>query len=211
MESVTIDSAVLHALRVCGFADTARLVDHVSLPADQVEETLRACEQKGLVRHRAGRVSGWLLTDAGRQRHAEHVAGELPDGEHERLVNMGYESFLELNRDLKHICTAWQLRTQPDGSTTVNDHGDQSYDDDVIGRLAAHHRQCDVMFQPLAMGLARLDGYRHRLGDALERLTAGDTAAFATPMSASYHCVWMELHQDLLITLGRDRDEADGH
>jgi hypothetical protein len=211
MRSVTIDGAVLHALRVCGFADTGRLADQVSLPADQIEESLQTCEREGLVRHRAGRVSGWLLTDAGRQRHADQVVGELPVGEPERFVNKGYESFLELNRELKHICTAWQLRTQPDGSTTVNDHGDQSYDDEVIGRLAAHHRRCDAMFESLAMGLARLDGYRHRLGDALERLTAGDTAAFATPMSASYHCVWMELHQDLLITLGRERDEADGH
>jgi hypothetical protein len=30
-------------------------------------------------------------------------------------------------------------------------------------------------------------------------------------MSASYHDVWMELHEDFLLTLGRDREAADGH
>jgi hypothetical protein len=67
------------------------------------------------------------------------------------------------------------------------------------------------MFGLLSEGLSRFRGYQERLPAALERLEKGDTAAFATPMSASYHCVWMELHQDLLLTLGRERDEADGH
>jgi hypothetical protein len=209
--SATADGAVIHALRVCGFADTARLVGHSSLTTDQIDAALDVCERAGFVRFRDGRVRGWLLTDAGRQRHAEQVAGELPDDESKRLVESGYQDFLELNRDLKQVCTAWQLRTHPDGAATVNDHSDKRYDDQVIGRLASHHHRCDAMFEQLGLGLARLDAYRHRLGDALERLSAGDTAAFATPMSASYHCVWMELHQDLLITLARDRDEADGH
>jgi hypothetical protein len=209
--SANADGAVMHALRVCGFADTARLVDHSSLTTDQIDAALHECEREGFVRFRDGRVRGWLLTDAGKQRHAEQVAGDLIHHESKRLVESGYQDFLELNRDLKEVCTAWQLRTQPDGTATVNDHGDKHYDADVIGRLATHHHRCDSMFDQLGLGLARLDTYRHRLGDALERLSAGDVAAFAKPMSASYHCVWMELHQDLLITLARDRDEADGH
>ena len=30
------------------------------------------------------------------------------------------------------------------------------------------------------------------------------------PLSDSYHDVWMQLHEDLLLTLGRDRSTADG-
>jgi len=30
-------------------------------------------------------------------------------------------------------------------------------------------------------------------------------------MSGSYHDLWMELHQDLMCTLGRERTAADGH
>jgi len=67
------------------------------------------------------------------------------------------------------------------------------------------------MFDHLSAGLSRFRDYQDRLDAALDRLAAGDAAAFATPMSASYHCVWMELHQDLLLTLGRERDDADGH
>lgn len=211
MGTATADGVVMHALRVCGFADTARLADHSSLTTDQIDAALDECERAGFVRFRDGRVRGWLLTDAGKQRHAEQVAGDLTDDDSKRLVESGYQDFLERNRELKEVCTAWQLRTQPDGTSTMNDHGDKRYDGEVIGRLTTHHVRCDSMFDQLGLGLARLGAYRHRLGDALERLTAGDTAAFATPMSASYHCVWMELHQDLLLTLARDRDEADGH
>jgi hypothetical protein len=126
-------------------------------------------------------------------------------------VTSGYEAFLVHNRELKEICTAWQLRSRSDGTTVVNDHGDERYDAQVVERLGAHHGRCGAMFDDLSDGLTRLGDYQRRLDAALQRLRAGDAAAFATPMSASYHCVWMELHQDLLITLGRERDEADGH
>jgi hypothetical protein len=36
---------------------------------------------------------------------------------------------------------------------------------------------------------------------------AGDRAAFTAPLVESYHTVWFELHQDLLLTLGRQRGE----
>ena len=93
----------------------------------------------------------------------------------------------------------------------INDHADARYDREIVDRLTSHDRQCEPMFDDLSAGLSRFRDYQERLDAALDRLAAGDAAAFATPMSASYHCVWMELHQDLLLTLGRERDDADGH
>lgn len=49
------------------------------------------------------------------------------------------------------------------------------------------------------------------LGQAVERLRQGDPDALAKPLSHSYHDVWMELHEDLLNSLGRETSEADGH
>lgn len=210
MSSLVTNGAVLHALRVCGFADLERLEGHLG-SSPEFDEVLRECEVTGLVRHRGGRVAGWSLTEDGRRRHDEEIAAELGEGTSRAAIEAGYTRFLDHNRDLKQVCTAWQLRPRPDGSTTINDHSDSGYDADVVALLHDHHHHCGAMFDDLVGGLERFAGYRRRLAEALERLSAGDRNAFARPMSASYHCVWMELHQDLLITLGRERDEADGH
>jgi hypothetical protein len=211
MSSVTVDPSVLHALRICGFAAATRVADYLGLPLEATEARLREGEQQGLVRFRDGRVSGWSLTPSGKQAHGSQLATGLPQGTARSQVTSGYEAFLAHNRELKQICTDWQLRMAPDGTAHVNDHCDHEYDTAVVDRLGGHHTSCEPMFDQLGDGLSRLSGYRSRLDAALQRLREGDHAAFATPMSASYHCVWMELHQDLLLTLGRERDEADGH
>ena len=63
----------------------------------------------------------------------------------------------------------------------------------------------------LAGFLPRFGRYEDDFTAALDRLRNGDTRALAAPLSASYHDHWMELHQDLLSTLGRERSTADGH
>jgi len=168
--TATADGVVMHALRVCGFADTARLADHSSLTTDQIDAALDECERAGfrpfsrrqgarLVAHRRGPSNGT----------PNRSRATSPTTDSKRLVESGYQDFLERNRELKEVCTAWQLRTQPDGTSTMNDHGDKRYDGEVIGRLTTHHVRCDSMFDQLGLGLARLGAYRHRLGDALER------------------------------------------
>jgi DNA-binding MarR family transcriptional regulator len=211
MSSATTGVSALHALRVCGLASTTRLADHLRARPGATEAVLRRFESEGLVRYRDGRVSGWQLTDAGRQRHDAGLGSARAEPGWQEPVTSGYALFLARNRELKEICTAWQMRTLTDGSTAINDHRDAAYDRTVIERLTGHDLQCEAMFEKLAAGLSRFSDYRQRLDQALDRLTAGDTTAFATPMSASYHCIWMELHQDLLLTLGRERDDADGH
>jgi hypothetical protein len=211
MSSATTNVSALHALRVCGLASTARLAEHMRARPDEVEAVLRRCESEGLVRYREGRVSGWQLTDAGRERHTAQLDSARIEPGWQEPVTRGYVQFLDRNRELKNICTAWQMRTLSDGSTVINDHSDANYDRAIIERLTGHDQQCEPMFDHLSLGLSRFRDYQDRLDATLDRLAAGDAAAFATPMSASYHCVWMELHQDLLLTLGRERDEADGH
>jgi hypothetical protein len=204
-------SQVLHALRICGFGSADRLASFVRQPVGQVEESLKALETDGLVRYRTGRISGWLLTPAGRTVHENHIATALEDHTWQQAVLAGYRGFLERNWELKQICTAWQLKQGPDGHSTTNDHADADYDRRVIDDLSALHTLAEAMLEQLAQGQVRFADYNLRLADALMRLRAGDNRAFATPMSASYHCIWMELHEDLLVTLGRERDEADGN
>ena len=136
---------------------------------------------------------------------AQQVTRLPADGDEEKALRPLFEKFLPVNHELREICSAWQLR--PDGSP--NDHGDAAYDasvrdrlddvDDSIGRIL--RRMTDV--QP------RLGHYRADLTAALEKLDDGDPGALTSPLSRSYHTVWMHLHQELLLLLGISRAEDE--
>lgn len=208
--TATRPPAVLHALRVCGFAPVDRLAAFVGGTAVQVTAFLEDHARDGLVRFRDGRMPGWLLTPRGRELHMDRLRQELASGGWKADVEAADERFLQLNRELKQICTNWQLRPVPGADLVVNDHTDPAYDAQVIESLSALHQRSHAMLDQLTAALDRFGAYRPRLEAALARLRDGDQSAFAKPLSASYHCVWMELHEDLLTTLCRERGEADG-
>jgi hypothetical protein len=56
----------------------------------------------------------------------------------------------------------------------------------------------------------RYASYGRRFDTALKRLQRGDQSAMAKPLTDSYHDVWMELHQDFLLVLNKERGAADG-
>ena len=53
--------------------------------------------------------------------------------------------------------------------------------------------------------LERMRSYAPRLAAALERVERGEREWVARPLIDSYHSVWHELHEDLLLTLDIDR------
>ena len=56
--------------------------------------------------------------------------------------------------------------------------------------------------------LLRFETYRRRLTAALARVRRGDREWFTSPTLDSYHTVWFELHEDLLVALGLTRRSA---
>ena len=141
----------------------------------------------------------------GTQRAA--AALRLPDDdEATRTIRSLYEAFLPLNRSLREVCTAWQCR--PDGS--VNDHVDASYDAHVRDQLDDIHSGIRRLLRRLSTAAPSLAHYSDELEGALEKLDAGDPSMLTSPLSPSYHTVWMWLHQELLLMLGISRadDEA---
>ena len=57
----------------------------------------------------------------------------------------------------------------------------------------------------LSLALPRFAGSSERYAAALDRAARGEHAWVAQPKIDSCHTVWMELHEDLLATLGLDR------
>jgi hypothetical protein len=146
---------------------------------------------------------GVRLTQAGRAAHTAWARVE--PGEVEAALERSYQRFLALNQELIRVCNDWQVR--PGGA--ANDHRDPVYDWAVIDRMVAIDDRVGPILRTAATGAPRFGAYRTRLRAARERVLEGESDWFTSPRIDSYHTVWMQLHEDLLLALGLDR-ESEG-
>ena len=152
--------------------------------------------EAGLV---ARAARGLRLTPAGRELHTQWA--RIAPAEIEAAVERAYTRFLDLNRELIRVCNDWQVR--PGG--VPNDHADPTYDWGIIDRLAAIDDRVAPILRSTASNVTRFASYRPRLRSARERVHEGEHEWLTSPRIDSYHTVWMQLHEDLLLALGRDR------
>ena len=194
---------MLHSLRCIGAAELARVADAAGLSEIDAESELIDLGAAGLARYRGGAFAAWGLTDAGRAVDAERVAEEVRATGARATIAAAYDVFLVLNPGLLELCTAWQTRSAG-GRMVMNDHTDAAYDAQVLDRLVDLDRRVNVPLAALSSALLRFGRYRIRLTDALARAEAGALHAVADSTS-SYHAIWFQLHEDLLVTLGIPR------
>lgn len=176
---------VLMAVRVRGRAEVAVVAEAAGLPIDEAQALLAAAAGRGEVRLRDDRCH-WALTEKGRVIVTGLNAGAGIDLE--RLAEH-YDQFLTHDAALKRVIAAWQ--------------GDRS-----AARLRAVRDAAVaavVLIELLATVDRRYASYARRVGRACARLGAGDPGAVAKPGADSVHQVWFELHEDLLVILGRTR------
>lgn len=197
------DLPVLMAMRVQGIAPVGRLALAVGEPEERTGRRAAGVVDAGLATRRTGRVEGFCLTAEGNQalEHALKEEGLCGD---EGLTE-AYERFLPLNEELLRAASDWQVRVHG-GVETPNDHADPVYDQGVIDRLCALHDRALVACRRMTRRARRYAPYRARLNDCVDRLSCGDTSAFTAALAESYHTVWFELHEDLLLTLGFERE-----
>jgi hypothetical protein len=129
-----------------------------------------------------------------------------PGSQEEQELDKLFDGFLPINRRLRDVCSGWQ--TRQDG--TPNDHSDGAYDDSIRDRLDEVHSGIGPVLRRMAAVQPRLAGYRLRLQEALDKFDEGESSWLASPLMDSYHTVWMQLHQELILLLGLTRadDEA---
>lgn len=202
---------LLLLLRLKAFAPTDRLVDWSGFPGDVVGAVLTDFEAQGLVQHRSTPPAlGWSLTAAGRRHGERLVRSELANSGAVDSVQQHYRDFLPLNAELLAICTDWQTVTL-DGTPVPNPHDDPAHDDAVLARLDRLHADALPLLRSLALVTSRFGQYPKRLSMAHERVRRGDTDWIARPTVDSYHGIWFELHEHLLVSLGRDRTTEAPH
>jgi hypothetical protein len=195
---------VLHGLRLKGVADVDAVARTARLPVDRVRRQLHRLADEGLAVEHRGPLAGWTLTAAGRSAHTAALEAELEVVGARGTVEDQYRRFLALNPGVLEACSRWQVRDLH-GHTVRNDHGDPRYDHRVLGDLGSALRRVRPVGDRLTAALDRFAPYTPQLTEALDRAKAGDVDYVTKPTIPSFHAVWFEMHEDLLVTLGLDR------
>jgi len=195
---------VLHGLRLKGVAEADAVASAVDVDVAVVVPQLAELAWLGLVVRREGLLAGWQLTAAGRVEHERLVADELATAGARSTVESGYDRFRTLNPGVLDACSRWQVR-ELSGRLVRNDHADPSYDERVLNDLSNALSEARPLGDRLAEALDRFSPYAPQLGDALDRARAGERDFVTKPVIPSFHTVWFEMHEDLLVTLGLDR------
>jgi pyruvate,orthophosphate dikinase len=198
--SPALDDCV-RTLSTKGFATMSQLADALLSAPELVQPLVDRLVEDGVTTTTAG---SYRLTDTGRARAADLLAVDREAWGIDAAA-VALDEFAALDARMKETVTAWQLRPA-DGEPVINDHADEAYDRDVLGRLEALHGDAAAWLGGLEPACPRLTGYRARLGRALVRATAGDQRFVASPRVDSYHGVWFELHEDLIALAGRTRE-----
>ncbi len=200
-EVPAISLPMLMVLRLKGRATCETMATDVGATRDELRTAVIKARAAGLVqpvptavgardRRDAVETEMWTLGAAGHTTLHTLLARESID--HAALAG-AYEGFLAVDARLKAAITDWQLAsadaTQPKRQLVLCD--------------AGTHACAEA--ERLARLVPRYAPYVRRLSTALDRLRGGDDRFAAGSRVDSLHQVWFELHQDLLLTLGRER------
>jgi hypothetical protein len=199
------DNQVLHALRCIGAASQDRVSWASGLPGVVTGESLRQLSNEGLVALDPGPFGGWGITEAGLVADDRWLGEELEVSSSREVVVGCYERFLGLNPTLLQICSDWQMRTMG-GGRVLNDHSDPDYDAGVLSRLFRVDDAVQPMLVELTQRLSRFHSYSDRMESAIRQVMVGNHSYVADGLD-SYHTIWFQLHEDLLMTLGISRGE----
>ena len=190
---------VHHALRIKGFVKVENVVELADVSEEEALSHLQAMQEEGHTNYREARGL-WQLTPDGREAYQVALQEDVSrpgfvDGLAEK-----YHRFLEMNEVFKALCADWQLR-----NGEPNDHSDEAYDQDCIKRLGVLDDEAQPICHAFGEVAKRYCGYAARLTGSRKALEAGDQRMFTGVMCGSYHDVWMELHEDLILSQGIDR------
>jgi DNA-binding MarR family transcriptional regulator len=198
-----IELKVLQAVRLKGRINPADIAATVDEDPTAVAEVLKAAAASGFIAE--GKTV--RVTENGRNRLNELLAAERQTMDR-AAVDTAYAEFRDVNADFKALVADWQLK---DGEP--NTHEDEGYDAAVLSRLAEVHQRVTPIVEAFGKQIPRLRSYSEKLASALEKVQAGETTWLTRPIVDSYHTVWFELHEELILAAGltRESEAQAGH
>jgi hypothetical protein len=194
---------VLQAVRLKGRVTPADVAATVDEDPGRVAATIAELTAAGLL------IEAEMLrvTPAGHERLNTLLAEER-SGVSTAAITAAYHDFRVVNTYFKALVSDWQLK---DGAP--NTHCDPNYDAAVLHRLDEIHQRVVPIIAAAARQVPRLSAYRDKLAAALEKVKAGDTIWLTRVIADSYHTVWFELHEELILAAGltREAETKAGH
>jgi pyruvate,orthophosphate dikinase len=194
---------IVRALTIKGSAPIDGLASTVLSNRDRVQPLVDRLIEERLI-EKAGTM--FRLTRDGKVRGRELLAADAKQWGSESAA-AALDGFHSLDTRMKETITAWQLR-DVGGTQVLNDHTDTRYDAMVLGRLTALHQDTSAWVSSLSAAPESIGLYLARLQRALQSARL-DPRYLASPAVDSYHGVWFEFHEALILLAGRNRaDEA---
>ena len=199
--------AMIHVMLIKGFVTPNDLAPILFTTPDNVSGNLDDLVADGLAElvGGGGLAGMFQLSEDGKAVGREGVAQDRAAWG-EEMATKALDDLLPLDLRMKEIMTDWQMR-EVDGQQVLNDHTDDEHDAAVLAKFHALHGDSVAWLGQLAAGLNRLSSYVNRLNRAAEEVTNGDTDYLASPRIDSFHNIWFELHEDLILLAGRTREE----
>lgn len=198
-----IPDNIVCALTIKGSAPLDGLASAVVSNPEHVQPILNRLVRDGLL-ERAGTT--FRLSSKGKLKGRQLLAAE---GRRWGTQNAmaALDAFHGLDARMKETITSWQLR-EIAGEQVLNDHTDARYDARVLGRLTELHQDTKAWVSSLSAAPKGIRLYLDRLTRALQSARS-DPRFVASPTVDSYHGVWFEFHEVLILLAGRKRaDEA---
>jgi pyruvate,orthophosphate dikinase len=199
--AVTRDD-VLAVLAIKGYGSAVGLAEALFTTPDEMRSFLDSLAADSLVEAAA---DTFRLAPDGKRVTSQTLAEDRDRWGTDRAV-VALDSFMVLDQRMKETVTAWQVR-DADGAGTLNDHADPAYDARVLARLEALHADTLAWHRATDAPLTRFRIYIARLERAARLAIGGDPRYIASPRVDSYHSIWFELHEDLILLSGRTRAE----
>jgi hypothetical protein len=175
---------VLQAVR---FKGRVSINDLAATLAEDVTNTVEQLVESGLLIN----STALRISPSGRARLGDLLTEERA-GIDSAALAAAYNEFHSVNADFKALITDWQLNR----------------DAAALARMDAVHDRVLPIIAAAAAQLPRLDGYRAKLVAALEKVKAGETSWLTKPLVDSYHTVWFELHEELILASGLTREQV---
>ena len=194
---------VLQAVRLKGRIGPAEIATTTNEDPAAVAEAVKAATESGFV------IEGKTLrlSPEGRTRLNELLAAERRNVD-QVAIGAAYDKFRSINGDFKALVADWQLK-----NGEPNAHDDEEYDFAVLARLADVHQRVMPVAAQVITELPRLASYSDKLDAALAKVQSGETTWLTRPIVDSYHTVWFELHEELILAAGltRESEAQAGH
>jgi len=198
--------AILRMLSVGGIAEEARMVGLLSgrrrLAGVDIPQVAGQLAEMGYTQRVPPQF--WMITDKGRNCLRQYLQQEREGIRF--LLWVLWEEFRELDLELKQVCSAWQIKGLGEDSVP-NMHDDPDYDFAVIERLGEIDSRLRILFSRDRRLEREFQLLLEELRSALDRVEAGEFDFFTGATLSSYHTLWVELHEDLLHTLGLQRED----